>query len=120
MIINTRADLEALRGSPTYAAALGQLKSSMTPRQDKAVYPAGYGQPGYEGETVAATVGLLRAADAGGGLDCYLAEKPQDVPTIMTADHEPCAVGEQRCRHASQKSQAKAEFVFSGKRSSSQ
>ena len=54
MIINTRSDLEALRGSPAYAAALDQLKSSMTTRQDKAVYPAGYGQPGYDGEAVAA------------------------------------------------------------------
>lgn len=53
MIINTRADLEALKGSGEYRSALLQLKASMTTRVDAAVYPEGYGQPGYEGEPVA-------------------------------------------------------------------
>ncbi len=52
MIINTRADLEALRGTPGYGAALGQLKSSMTTRINRAVHPEGYGQPGYEGPEI--------------------------------------------------------------------
>ena len=51
-LINTRADLENLSGTPEYAAFVVKLKGSMTQRRNTAVYPDGYGQPGYAGPTV--------------------------------------------------------------------
>lgn len=52
MLINTRADLDSLKGSPAYTEALRALKGSMTVTVDTAVYPQGYGQPGYSGAVV--------------------------------------------------------------------
>jgi hypothetical protein len=52
-IINTRADLDALEGTPAYVDALAKLNGSMTAMVDAAVYPEGYGQPGYQGADVA-------------------------------------------------------------------
>jgi len=52
-IINTRADLDALKGTPAYAEAMGRLKATMTTQVDAAIYPDGYGQPGYTGAVVA-------------------------------------------------------------------
>ena len=52
--INTRADLDALKGTPAYAAALELLEGSMTTMVDVAAYPVGYGQPGYAGVAVVA------------------------------------------------------------------
>lgn len=51
-IINTRTDLEALKGSAAYRDAMERLKASMTTRADGALYPDGYGSPGYSGPTV--------------------------------------------------------------------
>lgn len=51
-LINTRADLDALAGTPAHAAFIAALKGSMTRRTNVAVYPAGYGQPGYEGPAI--------------------------------------------------------------------
>ena len=52
-IINTRADLDALKGTSAYTDALKKLKASMTTQVDEAVYPAGYGEAGYIGPAVA-------------------------------------------------------------------
>lgn len=52
-IINTRADLDAISGTPAHAEFMTALKGSMTRKQDVAVRPEGYGQPGYEGEVIA-------------------------------------------------------------------
>lgn len=48
-IINTRADLDALAGTPEHAEFMRFLKGSMTRKQNVQTYPDGYGQPGYEG-----------------------------------------------------------------------
>lgn len=50
--INTRADLDALQGTPAYATAMAALNGSMTMKRDVAAYPDGYGGPGYAGPTV--------------------------------------------------------------------
>jgi hypothetical protein len=50
--INTRVDLDSLKGTPAYAAAMANLNGSLTIRIDTAVYPEGYGQPGYAGAHV--------------------------------------------------------------------
>ena len=49
MQINTKADLEALRGTPEYADALRLLKGSLTVKMNVAIYPEGYGMPDYQG-----------------------------------------------------------------------
>lgn len=49
IIINTRADLDAIAGTPEHAEFMQSLKGSMTRKQDFQVYPDGYNQPGYEG-----------------------------------------------------------------------
>jgi len=51
-IINTRADLDAIAGTPEHTEFMAALKGSMTRKQDTQAYPDGYGQPGYEGETL--------------------------------------------------------------------
>jgi hypothetical protein len=51
-VINTREDLNALQGTEQYATFMAYLKGSMVRRQNIAVYPEGYGQPGYEGPAV--------------------------------------------------------------------
>jgi len=50
IIINSREDLEAVKGTPDYDKFMQALKGSMTRRQDMQVYPNGYNQPDYEGE----------------------------------------------------------------------
>lgn len=52
MQINTRADLEALQGTPDYVDALRLLKGSLTVKMNVAVYPEGYGLPDYQGDPV--------------------------------------------------------------------
>lgn len=52
-IINTRADLDALAGTPAYLDALRALAGSMITTQDVAVCPDGYGAPDYAGPPVA-------------------------------------------------------------------
>lgn len=51
-VINTRADLDAIAGTPQHAEFMRALKGSMTLKQNVQVYPEGYGQPGYEGPTL--------------------------------------------------------------------
>lgn len=51
-IINTRADLDALIGTPEYDEFMALLAGSMTRKQNTQEYPDGYNQPGYEGETL--------------------------------------------------------------------
>ena len=51
-IINSRADLDAIAGTPEHAEFMKFLKGSMTRKQDIAVRPDGYGQPEYQGETI--------------------------------------------------------------------
>lgn len=52
-VINTREDLDAIIGTPEHDEFMKSLKGSMTRKQDVAVRPDGYVQPGYEGETIA-------------------------------------------------------------------
>lgn len=49
-IINTRADLDALIGTPEHDEFMAMLKGSMTRKQDVQVYPEGYNQPDYKGD----------------------------------------------------------------------
>ena len=51
-VINTRADLDAIAGTPQHTEFMRALKGSMTLKQSVQVYPEGYGQPGYEGPTL--------------------------------------------------------------------
>jgi hypothetical protein len=51
-IINTREDLDAIQGTPEHAQFMDFLRGSMTRKQNVAVYPDGYGQPGYKGEAI--------------------------------------------------------------------
>jgi hypothetical protein len=51
-IINTRADLDAIAGTPEHAEFMTFLKGTMTRKHDVAVRPEGYGQPDYEGEVI--------------------------------------------------------------------
>lgn len=53
-LINTREDLDAIKESnpQAYSEFMQKLKGSMTRRTNTAVYPEGYGQPGYEGPAV--------------------------------------------------------------------
>lgn len=50
--INSRADLESLRGTPEFAAAMRGLAGSMTIKVDAAEYPQGYGTPDYAGDPI--------------------------------------------------------------------
>lgn len=52
-IINTRADLDAIAGTPEHAEFMAALKGSMTRRVDQAVYPEDYNQPEYAGDPIA-------------------------------------------------------------------
>ena len=52
IVINTREDLDAIQGTPEHAEFMASLKGSMTRKQDTQVYPDGYSQPGYDGETL--------------------------------------------------------------------
>lgn len=51
-VINTRADLDAAMGTPAHTDFIARLKGSMMRKQDTAVRPEGYGQPGYEGAEI--------------------------------------------------------------------
>lgn len=52
IVINTRDDLDAIAGTSEHAEFMAALAGSMTRKQDTQVYPEGYGQPGYEGDTL--------------------------------------------------------------------
>ena len=51
-LINTRADLDAIAGTPEHDAFMAVLAGSMSRPVDVAVYPEGYGTPGYAGAKV--------------------------------------------------------------------
>ncbi len=51
-IINTRADLDAIAGTPKHTEFMAALKGSMTRRVNQAVYPDDYEHPGYAGDPV--------------------------------------------------------------------
>jgi len=51
-VINTREDLDSITGTAEYDEFMNYLKGSMTRQQNTAIYPEGYGQPGYEGPVV--------------------------------------------------------------------
>lgn len=51
-IINSRADLEALIGTPQHQQFMEFLRGSMVRRQNVATYPDGYGLPEYEGPVI--------------------------------------------------------------------
>lgn len=52
VIINTRADLDALKGTPAHLEALKALAGSMATSMDMAIYPEGHGHDGYDGPAV--------------------------------------------------------------------
>lgn len=50
--VNTREDLDALIGTPAHDEFMTYLRGSVAHKQDIAVYPDGYGSPGYSGDYV--------------------------------------------------------------------
>jgi len=52
VVINTRADLDAIIGTADHAEFMSRLRGSMTRRQDMAVYPDNYNDPDYDGPTI--------------------------------------------------------------------
>lgn len=53
IIVNTRADLDALRGTPDHLDVLRLIAGTTTATVDLAVYPDGYGGPEYAGPEIA-------------------------------------------------------------------
>lgn len=51
-IINSRKDLDAIAGTPEHAEFMQSLKGSMTRKEDQAVYPDDYNDPGYAGPKI--------------------------------------------------------------------
>lgn len=51
-IINSRADLDAIQGTPEHTQFMGALRGSITRREDQAEYPENYGMPDYDGTPV--------------------------------------------------------------------
>ena len=49
-VINTREDLEAVKGTPEYDEFMIALAGSMTRKQDVQVYPDNYNDPDYDGD----------------------------------------------------------------------
>ncbi|AMW35843.1 hypothetical protein [Haematospirillum jordaniae] len=47
-IINTRADLDALKGTPAHDEFLRLLRGTMTTMTDTQTYPEDYGKPEYD------------------------------------------------------------------------
>jgi hypothetical protein len=52
IIINTREDLEAAKGTPEHDEFMQALKGSMTRKQDVAVRPDNYNDPDYDGPEI--------------------------------------------------------------------
>jgi len=50
VVINTRADLDALEGTEAHKEFMEKLKGSMTRKQDIQTYPENYNQPDYAGD----------------------------------------------------------------------
>lgn len=51
-IINTREDLDSIKGTSEHAQFIDFLRGSMVRRQNVAVYPEGYGEPRYDGPVI--------------------------------------------------------------------
>lgn len=51
-IINSRADLDVLQGTPEYDEFITKLKGTLTRKQNVQVYPEDYGTPEYSGPTL--------------------------------------------------------------------
>ena len=51
-IINDRADLDSLKGTPEYDHFMQMLSGSIKKVTDVQEYPEGYGEPDYDGETL--------------------------------------------------------------------
>lgn len=51
-IINSREDLDALKGTQEHAEFISYLKGSMTRKVNVAAYPEGYNREGYEGPEI--------------------------------------------------------------------
>lgn len=49
LVINTRADLDAIAGTSAHSEFMAALRGSMVRKQNTQTYPEGYGQPGYAG-----------------------------------------------------------------------
>lgn len=49
-VINTRADLDAIAGTPEHTEFLNYLRGTMTRKENTQTYPEGYGAPEYTGE----------------------------------------------------------------------
>ena len=52
IIINTRADLDALKGTPDYLPVLRAIAGTMDTTVNTAEYPEGYGDPSYSGPSI--------------------------------------------------------------------
>jgi len=52
IIINSREDLESIKGTPEYMQFMQMLKGSMKRKQDVQIYPEGYGMHDYDGEAL--------------------------------------------------------------------
>ena len=55
IIINTRADLDALKGTSDYLPALRAIAGTMDTTVNTAEYPEGYGDPSYSGPFIEPT-----------------------------------------------------------------
>jgi len=51
-IINSREDLDALKGTQEYADFIDYIKGSMTRKVNVAVYPENYNREGYDGPEI--------------------------------------------------------------------
>ena len=49
-VINTREDLDAIKGTPEYDEFMIALAGSMTRKQDVQAYPDNYNDPDYDGD----------------------------------------------------------------------
>ena len=52
IIVNSRADLDAIKGTQEYVDILRSLRGSALIYVDTAVYPEGYGDPSYDGPEI--------------------------------------------------------------------
>lgn len=52
VVINTRADLDAIAGTKKHDEFMAYLKGSMTRKQNVAEYPDNYSDPSYDGPEI--------------------------------------------------------------------
>lgn len=51
-IINSRADLDAIKGTAEYYEFISYLQGTMVRKENVAAYPENYNRPGYEGPEI--------------------------------------------------------------------